>query len=93
MTRHILNFPDHPRVRDQLEASVRQVDLLDLFETLAVAGNDILATSQSVFAARLGRHQPTLNTVATARAAAQRVIDACEEYEASTDIMSLTDGG
>ena len=80
-------------LRDKLVASTARPDILDLFETLAVAGNDILATSQSVFAARLGRHQPTLNTVATARAAAQRVIDACDAYEASTDVMSLTDGG
>lgn len=68
---------DRPGTRDVLEASRAVPEVLDLFETFQAASNDLKASAGTVYASR----QPLPSAVATARAAARRVLAACDELD------------
>lgn len=57
-----------------------ELDVLQLYETIALVANDLTAAADSIYAAHLMHARPTENVLATARSAAERAIaaiDAC----------------
>lgn len=57
-----------------------ELEVLALYETIALVANDLTAAADSIYAAHLMHASPTENVLATVRSAANRAIaaiDAC----------------